>query len=113
MLTCSHMCVIYLILFYLWVLELILGFPGCSAGKETAGNEGDSSSTPGWGRSPEEGIAYPLRYFWVSLVAEMVKDPPAIRETWVRYLGWEDLLEEGIVTHSSILAWRILVDRGA
>ena len=60
------MCVIYLILFYLWVLELILGFPGCSAGKETAGNEGDSSSTPGWGRSPEEGIAYPLRYFWAT-----------------------------------------------
>ena len=76
-------------------------------------NEGGPSSTPGWGRSPEEGIAYPLQYFWVSLVAEMVKNPPAIRETWVLSLGWEDLLEEGMVTHSSILAWRILVDRGA
>ena len=76
-------------------------------------NEGDPSSTPGWGRSPKEGIAYPLQYFWVSLVAEMVKNPPAIRETWVLSLGWEDLLEEGMVTHSSILAWRILEDRGA
>ena len=55
----------------------------------------------------------PLQYFWVSLVAEMVKNPPAIRETWVLSLGWEDLLEEGMVTHSSILAWRILEDRGA
>jgi len=42
-----------------------------------------------------------------SLVASMVKNPPAMRETWVRSLGWEDLLEEGMATHSSILAWRI------
>ena len=43
----------------------------------------------------------------------MVKNPPAIRETWVPSLGWEDPLEEGIATHSSILAWRIPLDRGA
>ena len=43
----------------------------------------------------------------------MVKNPPAKRETWVRSLGWEDPLEEGMATHSSILAWRIPKDRGA
>jgi len=42
----------------------------------------------------------------------MVKNPPAIQETWVQFLGWEDPLEEGMATHSSILAWRILMDRG-
>ena len=43
----------------------------------------------------------------------MVKNPPAMRETWVRSLGWEDLLEEGMATHFSILAWRIPMDKGA
>ena len=43
----------------------------------------------------------------------MVKKPPAMQETWVRSLGWEDPLEEGMATHSSILAWRIPMDRGA
>ena len=47
------------------------------------------------------------------LVAQMVKNLPAMRETWVRSLGWEDPLEEGMATHSSILAWRIPKDRGA
>ena len=42
-----------------------------------------------------------------SLVAQMVKSPPAMQETWVQSLGWEDALEEGLTTHSSILAWRI------
>ena len=42
----------------------------------------------------------------------MVKNPPAMRETWVRSLGWEDPLEEGMVIHSSIFAWRTLMDRG-
>ena len=50
---------------------------------------------------------------WASLVAEMVKNPPAVQETWVPYLGWEDPLEEGMTTHFRILAWRIPVDRGA
>ena len=44
---------------------------------------------------------------WTSLVAQQVKNPPAMRETWVQSLGWEDSLEKGKVTHSSILAWRI------
>ena len=55
----------------------------------------------------EKGIGYPFQYSWVSLVAQMVKNPPAMQETWVRPLGWEDFLEEGMATHSSILAWRI------
>ena len=50
---------------------------------------------------------------WASLVAQMVKNLPAMWETWVRSLGWEDPLEEGMATHSSILAWRISMDRGA
>ena len=44
---------------------------------------------------------------WASFVPQLVKNPPAMQETWVRSLGWEDLLEKGKVTHSSILAWRI------
>ena len=48
-----------------------------------------------------------------SLVAQMVKNLPAMRETWVQSLDWEDPLEEGMATHSSILAWRISMDRGA
>ena len=59
---------------------------------------------PGWERYPGEGIGYPLQYSWASLVAQMVKNLPATRETWVQSMGWEDPLEEGIATHSSILA---------
>ena len=59
---------------------------------------------PGSGRSAGEGIGYPLWYFWASLVAQLVKNPPAIWETWVQYLGWEDTLEKGKATPSSILA---------
>ena len=68
--------------------------------------------TSGSGSSPGERIGYPLQYSWVSLVAQMVKNLPAMQETWVWYLDWEDPLEEGIATHSSILAWRIPMDRG-
>ena len=50
---------------------------------------------------------------WTFLVAQIAKNPPAMRETWVRSLGWEDPLEEGMATYSSILAWRIPMDRGA
>jgi len=49
---------------------------------------------------------------YASLVAQIVKNPPAMWETWVRSLGWEDSLEEGMATYSSILAWRIPMDRG-
>ena len=62
---------------------------------------------PGSGRSAGKGIGYPLQYSWTSLVAQLVKNPPAMLETWVQSLGWEDPLEKGKVTHSSILAWRI------
>ena len=50
---------------------------------------------------------------FASLMAQMVKNLPAVQETWVRSLSWEDPLEEGMAVHSSILAWRILMDRGA
>ena len=84
-----------------------MGFPASLAGKESACNAGNPGSIPGSGRSPEEGISYPLQYSWASLVAQLVKNPPAMQETWVRSLGWEDPLEKGKATCSSILAWRI------
>ena len=59
-------------------------------------------------RSAGKGIGYPLQYSWASLVAQLVKNPCAMQETWVRSLGWEDPLEKGKATHFSILAWRIL-----
>ena len=68
---------------------------------------------PGLGRSPREGIGYPLQYSWASLVAQMVKNLPVMQETWVQSLGWENPLEEGMATHSNILAWRIPTDRGS
>ena len=69
--------------------------------------------TPGSERSHGEGIDYPLQYSWASLVAQMVKNPPAMQETWVQSLGWEDPLEEDMATYSSILDWRIPMNRGA
>ena len=57
--------------------------------------------------SPGEGVGYPLQYSWASLVAQMVKNPPTMQDTWVQSPGWEDPLEEGMATHSNILAWRI------
>ena len=84
-----------------------MGFPCSSVGKESTCNTGDPSSIPGLGRFAGEGIGYPLWYFWASLVAQLVKNPPAMLETWVQSLGWEDPLEKGKATHSSILAWRI------
>ena len=80
------------------------GFPDNSVGKESTCKAGDSDSIPGSGRSPGEGIGYPLRYSWASLVAQLVRNPPAMQETWVQSLGWEDPLEKGKATHSSILA---------
>ena len=94
-------------------LEICKGFPCGSAGKESACKAGDPGLIPGSGRSPEEGIGYPLQYSRASLVAQMVKNPSSMRKTWVRFLGWECLLEGGMATHSSILAWRIPRDRGA
>ena len=88
-------------------------FSDSSAGKESTCNAGDLGLTPGLGRSPGEGIGYPLQCPWASLVAQTVKNPPAVWETWVQSLAWEDALEEGMAIHSSILAWRIPMDRGA
>ena len=62
---------------------------------------------PGSGISTGEEIGYPLQYSWASLVAQLVKNLPAMQETWVRSLGWEDPLEKGKATHFSILAWRV------
>ena len=88
-----------------------MGFPGSSA-KESTCHAGDPGSIPVSGRAPGEGIGYPLQYSWTSSVAQMVKNLPTMWETWVRTLGWEDPLEEGMATHSSILVWRIPKDRG-
>ena len=101
-----------------WVRKIIWGrdrlptpvflvFPGGSDDKESACNAGDPGSIPGSGRSTGEGIGYPLQYFWTSLKAQLVKNPPTMPETWVRSLGWKDALEKGKATYSSILAWRI------
>ena len=83
------------------------GFPCGSAGKESTCNAGDPSSIPGFGRSTGEGIGYPLKYSWASLVAQLAKKPSATPETWARSLGWEDPLEKETATFSSILSWRI------
>ena len=77
------------------------------AGKESACNAGDPGSIPGSGRSTGEGIGYPVQYSWASMVTQLVENPPAMQETWVQSLRWEDPLEKGKATHSSILAWRI------
>ena len=82
-------------------------FPHSSVGKESACNAGDPGSILGSGRSAGEGIGYPLQYSWALLVAQLVKNPPAMRETWVQSLGWENPLGKGKATHSSIPAWRI------
>ena len=84
-----------------------LGFPVSSAGKESVCNAGDPGSIPGLGRCPEQGIGHLLQYSWASLVAQLVKNLPAMQKTWVRSLGREDPLEENTATHSSVLAWRI------
>ena len=90
-----------------WVLQIPAGFPDNSVGKKSACNAGDPSLIPGSGSSAGEGIGYPLQYSWASPVAQLVTNPPAMRETWVQSLGWEDSLAKGKATHSSILAWRI------
>ena len=79
----------------------------CPYGKESACNAGDPGLIPGSGRSPGEGIGYPLQYSWASLVAQTLKNLPAMWETWVQSLSWKDPLEEGMAAHSSILAMRI------
>ena len=84
-----------------------LGFLGSSVGKESTHNAGDPRLIPGSGKFTGEGIDYLLQYSWVSLVAQLVKNPPAMWKTWVLSLDWEDCLENGIATYFCILAWRI------
>ena len=76
----------------LWHLE---GFPGSLAGKESTCTAGYFGSIPGSGRSPGEGIGYPLQCSRASLVAQLVKNLPAMWDTWVLSLSWEDALEKG------------------
>ena len=90
-----------------YITFLLLDFPDSSACKESTCIAGDLFSIPGSGRSVGEGLGYPLYYSWASLVAHLVKNLPAMWKTWVRSLGWQDPLEKGKATHSSILAWRI------
>ena len=86
------------------MLMIILAFPDSSVGKESTCNAADPGLMPGSGRSPGEGIGYSLQSSWASLVAWLVKNPPAMQEIWVQSLGWEDPLEKGKATHSSIPA---------
>ena len=83
------------------------GFPDGSVGKESDCNAGDPRLIPGSGRSAGEEIGYPLQYSWASPVAQLVKNLPAIRETRVCSVSWEDPLEKGKATHSGILPCRI------
>ena len=85
----------------------LLGFPHSSVGKESNCNAGDPGSVPGLGGSAGEGIGYPLQCSWASLVAQLVKNSPAMWKTLVGSLGWGDPLEKGKATHSRILVWRI------
>ena len=87
-------------------------FPGSSVVKNLPVNAGDKSLILGLGRSPGERIGNPPQYSWASLVAQMIKNLPAVWETWVQSLGWEDPLEGSMATYSSVLAWRIPLDRG-
>ena len=77
------------------------------ATKESTCNAGDPRLIPGLGRATGEEIGYSLQYSWTSLLAQTVKNPSAMLETWIRSLGLKDPLEKGTATHSSILAWRI------
>ena len=79
-----------------------MGFPASPAVKESTCHAEDPSSIPGSGRFTGEGIGYPLQYSWASLVAQLVKNPPAMWETWVWSLGREDPLEKRKAPFSSI-----------
>ena len=74
-----------LVFLFFWIPHIsdTIDFTGSSAGEESACNAGDPNLVPGWGRSPGERVGYPLQYSWASLVAQAVKNPPAMWETWV------------------------------
>ena len=82
-----NVCVYIYMYMYIYTYMYKWGFPGGSAGKESACNAGGPGSIPGLGRSPGKGIDYPLHYSWASLVAQLVKNLPAMQETWLRSLG--------------------------
>ena len=82
----EYTCLFLFVCFYIRVW-LHWGFPDTSVGKESACNAGDPGSIPGSGRPAGEGIGHPLQYSWASLVAQLVKNLPAMRETWVQPLG--------------------------
>ena len=84
-----------------WELEICPRL-GSSAGKESDCNAGEPGLIPGSGRSPGEGIGYPLQYSWASLVAQSVKNLLVMQETSVWFLDWEDPLEEGM----AMRAWQ-------
>ena len=98
------------IIYYFTLSIVFHRLPCNSEGKDSACNTGDPGSVPGLGRSTGEGISYPLQYSGASLVAHLVNNLPAMRETWVQSLSWEDTLEKGTATHSCIMAWRIQMD---
>ena len=94
---------IFLMTFRIVLRYNFWGFLGSSAGKESACNAGDTGSISGSGESTGEGIGCPLQYSGAFLVVQLVKNTLAMWESWVRSLGWEDPLEKGKSTHSSIL----------
>ena len=79
-----------------------MGFCHSLVGKESACNAGEHGSISGSGRSAGEGIDHSHQYSWASLVAQLVKNLPAMWKIWVQSLGWEDLVEKGKATYSSI-----------
>ena len=95
--------------YFFIIIHLSTGksFPHSSVGKESACKAGDPGYIPGLGTSTGEGIGYPFQCPWGSVVVQLVKNLPAMQETWVQSLDWENPLEKGKATHSTILAWRI------
>ena len=82
----SHSVLFCFVLFFFTTCH----FPDSSVGEESACNAGDPGLIPGLGRLAGEGIGYLLQYPWASLMAQLVKNLPAVWQTWVRSLGWED-----------------------
>ena len=94
---------------FLWLMEILntythtqtqraFIYDHSSVGKEYTCSAGDPGSIPGWGRSPREGIGYPLQYSWACPVTQLVKNLSAMLETWVRSLGWKDPLKKRLPT---------------
>jgi len=102
----------FLFLFFfnvlLWYFQR---FPSSLAGKESTCNAGDPSLIPGWGRCPGEEIGYPLQYSWASLVAQLVKNPPAMRENLGLILGLGRCPGGGHGNPLLYSCWRIPMDR--